>query len=153
MPLMQPKEQVILKKHPIVFFSRQFVRYPTGSIEINIFIYVILLMIPISIVHEAIHGMAYKLFGGKVEYGFKGIYAYTQEVSGQAIERTKFLIILLAPLTIMSVLTLLLPYKLGGIIYLLNLLGASGDLYMSLKLIRYGWNSKIIDKKYGFDVI
>jgi len=110
-------------------------------------------MIPISIVHEAIHGLAYEFFGGKVKYGFKGIYAYTQEVSEIPIDRIKFLIILLAPLTVMSILTLLLPVWLGGIIFLLNLLGASGDLYMSYKLIKYDSNSKIVDRIYGFDVV
>ena len=59
----------------------------------------------------------------------------------------------MAPLTVMSILTLLLPNWLGGMIFLLNLLGASGDLYMSFNLIRYDWNSKIIDRKYGFDVV
>ncbi|MBU3090573.1 DUF3267 domain-containing protein [Clostridium sp. CF011] len=110
-------------------------------------------MIPISIVHESIHGLAFLAFGGKVRYGFKGIYAYTQEISELPIDRTKFLIILMAPLTVLSIITLLLPIWLGGIIFLINLLGASGDLYMSFKLIRYDFNSKIVDKKYGFDVV
>ena len=110
-------------------------------------------MIPISIVHEAIHGLAYKSFGGKVKYGFKGIYAYTQEISEMPIDRIKFLIILLAPLAIMSIMTLFLHLWLGGMIFFLNLLGASGDLYMSFKLIRYDSNSKIVDRKYGFDVV
>jgi len=110
-------------------------------------------MIPISIVHEGIHGLVYKVFGGKVKYGFKGIYAYTQEISEMPIDRVKFLIILLAPLAVMSIITLLLPLWLGGMIFFLNLLGASGDLYMSYKLIKYDYNSKIIDRKYGFDVV
>lgn len=135
------------------FILKPFIFYPTKYLVINFYIYILLLLIPISIIHECIHGLAYKAFGGKVKYGFKGIYAYTQEVSGLPIDRIKFLIILLAPLTIMSIATLLLPNWLGGIIFLLNLLGASGDLYMSLMLIRYNWNSKIVDRKYGFDVV
>jgi len=135
------------------FFLKPFIFYPTENLILNFYIYVLLLMIPISIIHESIHGLVYKAFGGKVKYGFKGIFAYTQEISEIPIERTKFLIILLAPLTLMSVVTLMLPSDLGGIIFLLNLLGASGDLYMSFKLIRYDSNSKIIDRKYGFDVV
>lgn len=135
------------------FFLRPFIFYPTSNLIINFCIYVLLLMIPISIIHESIHGLVFKLFGGKVKYGFKGIYAYTQEISELPIGRTKFLIILMAPLTVMSTITLLLPSWMGGIIFLLNLLGASGDMYMSYKLIRYDFNSKIIDKKYGFDVV
>ncbi|MBU3110254.1 DUF3267 domain-containing protein [Clostridium lacusfryxellense] len=135
------------------FFLKPFIFYPTESLIINFFIYVLLLMIPISIVHESIHGLSYRVFGGTVKYGFKGIYAYTQEISELPINRTKFLIILLAPLTIISILTVLLPIWLGGIIFLLNLLGATGDLYMSYRLIRYNSNSKIVDRIYGFDVV
>ena len=135
------------------FFLKPYIFYPTGNLIINFCLYVLLLMIPISIVHESLHGLAYKVFGGKVKYGFKGIYAYTQEVSEIPIDRTKFLIILLAPVTVMSIATLLLPMWLGGIIFLLNLLGASGDLYMAFRLIRYDYNSKIVDRIYGFDVV
>ena len=97
--------------------------------------------------------MVYKLFGGKVKYGFKGIYAYTMETSGEEILRVKFLMVLLAPLVAMSVLSLFLPSWLGGMIFLLNLLGASGDIYMALFLCKFSYDSKIIDRIYGFDVM
>ncbi|WP_298842789.1 DUF3267 domain-containing protein [Clostridium sp.] len=135
------------------FFLKPYIFYPTKYLVINFCLYVLLLMIPISIIHESIHGLAYKIFGGKVKYGFKGIYAYTQEISEVPIERFKFLIILLAPLTVMSIATLTLPIWLGGITFLLNLLGASGDIYMAFKLIKYDSNSKIVDRIYGFDVV
>ena len=135
------------------FFLRPFIFYPTEYLAINFFIYALLLMMPISIIHEGIHGFVFKAFGGKVKYGFKGIYAYTMEISELPIERTKFLIILLAPVTAMSIVTLLLPTSLGGVIFLFNLLGASGDLYMSYRLMKCHCDSKIIDKIYGFDVI
>ncbi|MGH4118667.1 DUF3267 domain-containing protein [Clostridium sp.] len=135
------------------FFLRPFIFYPTEYLAINFFIYVLLLMVPISIIHECIHGLTFIAFGGKVKYGFKGIYAYTMEISELPIERTKFLIILLAPVTVMSIASLLLPISLGGVIFLFNLLGASGDLYMSFKLVKYHWSSKIVDRIYGFDVV
>ncbi|MCB2295206.1 DUF3267 domain-containing protein [Clostridium algoriphilum] len=135
------------------FIIKPFIFYPTKNLIVNFYIYVLLLMIPISIVHEGIHGLVYKAFGGKVKYGFKGIYAYTQEISEMPIDRVKFLIILLSPLAVMSILTLFLPLWLGGMIFFLNLLGASGDIYMSFKLIKYDSNSKIVDRIYGFDVV
>jgi hypothetical protein len=95
----------------------------------------------------------YKLFGGKVKFGFKGIYAYTQEISGLPIQRTKFLIVLLMPTVIISIISVLLPGWLGGIVYLLNLLGSSGDLFMSFKLCMYKSNSRINDRNYGFDIV
>lgn len=110
-------------------------------------------MIPITIVHELIHGTTYRIFGGKVKYGFKGIYAYTHEVSELALDRSKFLVVLLAPVVIISLVSLCLPIWLGGMIYFLNLLGSVGDLYMAFILCRYRNESRIIDRKYGFGVI
>jgi hypothetical protein len=53
----------------------------------------------------------------------------------------------------MSIASLLLPRPLGGVMFLFNLLGASGDLYMSYRLMKFHCDSKIIDKIYGFDVV
>lgn len=127
--------------------------YPEKFLILTFFLSVILLLIPMIAVHEAIHGITYTIFGGRVKYGFKGIYAYTMEVSEKPIERTKFLIVLLMPVIIISLLSMLLPSWLGGIIYFLNLLGSTGDLYMAILLIKLDNNSKIIDKSYGFDVV
>jgi hypothetical protein len=120
---------------------------------VGFYISILLLMIPISIVHESLHGIIYRLFGGKVKYGFKGLYAYTLETSGLAVERVKFLIVLLTPLSIISLLSLLLPTWLGGMVFILNLLGASGDIYMSLYLATFSHETSIIDRAYGFDVV
>ena len=125
----------------------------TRDFVINCSLMVLILMVPITIIHEGIHGLCYKLFGGKVIFGFKGIYAYCQEVSGKELHRTKFLIVLLAPVTVISLLSLLLPVYLGGIIFILNLVCSTGDLYMAFYLIRSNSRSYILDRKYGFDVI
>jgi Protein of unknown function (DUF3267). len=96
----------------------------------------------------------FTLFGGKVRYGFKIIYAYTQEISEMPIQRYKFIIILLMPTLVISFASLLLPAWLGGMVFFLNLLGASGDIYMTLLLLlRYRNKCKIIDRRYGFDVV
>ena len=134
-------------------FYQNIIYYPTKNLILNFCIYIIVLMIPISAVHEVIHGVAYKVFGGKVKYGFKGIYAYTMEISGEKITRLQFLIVLLAPLTCISILSLLFPAWLGGMIFFLNLIGASGDIYMALFLCRFSYDSRIIDRSYGFDVV
>ena len=90
-------------------FYQDIIYYPTNNLIVNFCIYIMVLMVPISIVHEIIHGAAYKLFGGKVKFGFKGIYAYTMEISGKKIPRLQFLIVLLAPLTVILILSLLFP--------------------------------------------
>lgn len=82
-------------------FYQNIIFYPTKNLILNFYIYTILLMIPISAVHEIIHGVTYKLFGGKF----------------------------------------------------LNIIGASGDIYMALFLCRFSYDSKIVDRNYGFDVI
>lgn len=131
----------------------EFIVYPTPYLLLNSYIYIILLIIPISVIHELLHGLAYRMFGGKVIYGFRGIYAYTREISGKSISRSLFLIVLLFPLAAISVISLSLGRWLGGMIFILNLFGSSGDIYMAILLSGYGSDSMIIDRTYGFDVI
>ncbi len=114
--------------------------------------YITAIMIPITLLHELIHGAAYMLFKGKIKIGFKGIYAYCHETSGIELTREKFLFVLLMPVTVISLLCMILPLRTGLQIYLLNLLGSSGDLYMAFWLCRLKSDSRIIDKIYGFDV-
>lgn len=125
----------------------------TGMYFIDMVIAIVLLMTPITLVHEIIHGIAYSLFGGKVKFGFKGIYAYTQEVSGVILHRTKFLVVLLAPVTIISLLTVLLETTIGRVIFILNVLGSTGDIIMAIYLCKGNSDSYIIDRNYGFDII
>jgi hypothetical protein len=127
--------------------------WSSSNIIIKFFGFIIILLIPLILAHELIHGTAYTIFGGKVRYGFRGVYAYTQEISESPIEKKKFVIILLAPLIIISPITILVPGWFGGLIFLLNLLGSSGDIYMAITLAKYPANSKIIDRSYGYDVI
>lgn len=103
-------------------------------------------MVPITLVHEIIHGIVYIIFGGKIKFGFKGIYAYTQEISGVILHRTKFIAILLAPVTIISLSTLLITSSLGLLIFLLNFLGGTGDIVMAIYLCKSKENIYIKDR-------
>ncbi|SHF14082.1 DUF3267 domain-containing protein [Clostridium fallax] len=120
---------------------------------INTMIYILIIMIPLTATHELIHGLFFKLFGGKVKYYFKFIFAATFECSGKPITLIKFSIVLLSPLIIISFLSLLLSTWLGHIVFLLNLIGSLGDIYMALELLKYPSHSLIIDKSYGYKVI
>ena len=106
----------------------------------------------ITIAHELIHGLTFTIFGGKVKYKFKFIYAATEEINNKPISLTQFTIILLAPITVISLFSLLIPNWIGNLIFISNLIGSIGDLYMSIGLIRYPYDSKIIDKPYGYYV-
>lgn len=120
---------------------------------LNLTIFLIISFIPVTIIHELIHGIAYKLFGGKVKYGFKGIYAYTEEISGIILKRTQFLIVLLAPLSLISIMSVFISGTVGSLVFLLNFLGSIGDLIMAFYLIKGNENSYIKDKSYGFDIV
>ena len=120
---------------------------------LDLTIFLIVSFIPVTIIHEFFHGIAYKLFGGKVRYGFKGIYAYTEEISGISIKRTQFLIVLLAPLSVISIISIIIPGTAGSLVFLLNFLGSIGDLIMAFYLIKGNENSYIKDKSYGFDIV
>lgn len=124
-----------------------------GNDYANLMIFLIIIFIPITFVHEFLHGFTYRLFGGKVKYGFKGLYAYAQETSGIALHRIKFLIVLLAPVTIISLVSVLILGSIGAIIFLLNLLGSIGDLLMAIYLCKSNENSYVVDRSYGFDIV
>lgn len=120
---------------------------------IFVFIYFAAVMVPITLVHELLHSLVHLSFGGRVKIGFKGIYAYCQETSGIQLSRTQFLMVLVAPMTLISLISILLPYQWSLVVFILNLLGSSGDLYMAFWLCKIDESRKVIDKKYGFDVI
>lgn len=121
-------------------------------------LYLYLLLVGVSLflttlVHEILHGLMYILFGGKVKFGLKLVCAYTAETSGIILHRTKFLIVLLAPLVVISLVSLFLGSGIGGVIFMFNLLGSTGDLLMSLYLCKTNEKSYIADRAYGFEVI
>lgn len=94
-------------------------------------------------VHEAIHGIFFRVFtGGRVKYAFKGAYAYAAAPDWY-IPKKPYMVVSLAPLvlmTIVGVLALLwVPVNwVTPIILLLamNASGAVGDIYVFLLLIR-----------------
>ena len=61
--------------------------------------------------------------------------------------------VLLAPVTIISLITLFIPNTIGTVIYLLNLLGSIGDIIMAIYLCKTNSNCYIKDREYGFDII
>lgn len=125
----------------------------TNNLLINYIVFALIFIVPIAIIHELLHGIFYSLFGGKVKFGIKGLNVFCQEISGVKLHRTKFLIVLLAPITVISLLSLLLPHILSSIVVTINLIGSTGDLLMSLYLVRLSNDTYILDRSYGFDVI
>jgi hypothetical protein len=135
------------------FCSSSYIFSPTKFILVNYYIYILILLIVVTILHELIHGLIYKLLGGKIKFGFRVIYAYTQEISGLQIKRNYFIVVLLAPLIILTCICLFFDNYLTNMGFIINLLGSSGDIIMAATVIRYSNKSKIIDKSYGYEVV
>lgn len=125
----------------------------TRNIMINYYIIIFLIIAFVTVVHEGIHGAAYMLFGGKVKFGVKKLCVYTQEISGIPIDKVKFLIVLLSPAIIISVISFIMPYSIGMSILVFNLVGCSGDFYMSFYIMRLPKKCSIVDRSYGFDIV
>lgn len=116
-------------------------------------ILIISISILVSIAHELLHGLPHKLFGGKVKISFRIAYCSTQEISENSLTLNQFMVVILAPVIIISILSLLIPTWLGSTIFLVNLIGSFGDIYIAFGLLKYPHYSKIVDKDYGYKVI
>ena len=86
----------------------------TRNLFFDNIIFLSLILISINVVHEFFHGCAYRIFDEKLKYGFNGIYAYTKETMGIILQRIIFLLVLLAPITIISLISLFIPGIIGS---------------------------------------
>jgi hypothetical protein len=111
-------------------------QYPSKLTMFNFIVFIVLLMQLITLVHELLHGFAFLCFGGKVRYGFKGMYAYTKEISGIQLSRTRHLIVLFAPLAVISTVSIIFGGWLGGLVCILNLLGSTGDVFIAFNRVK-----------------
>jgi hypothetical protein len=104
--------------------------------------------------HEALHGLAIRLYGHKPRFGIalnKGVmYATTDNA---VFPRNQFIAIALAPLVVMTlvgmIVMILVPDTLGhyvGLIVALNAAGAIGDLWMAAVVMRYSPDTLVRDE-------
>lgn len=129
------------------------INIPTSNIGVNFILICLLIIYIMSFIHECIHAITYIAFGGKVKIGFKLMYAYTKETSKIALESHKFIIVLLAPLVVLTTISLLFGHWFGNLIFFFNLIGSTGDIVMTTIVLIYGRKGKIIDNDQGFTVI
>ena len=129
-----------------------------GLGEIALVIVAVVLAI---ILHELIHGIAMKLFGAQPRYGVlwkQGMFYAT--APGYAFRRNDYIQIALAPLVVLSVLTILGMWLLSGTSWVavfaisgaINASGAIGDLWITSLVLRYPISGYIIDEKDGIRV-
>ena len=132
----------------------------TGGI-LNFGLILIIGMIVVIALHEFAHGMAMKIFGAPVKYGFiwKGFMFYATS-PGYAFQRNRYIVIILAPLVSLSLLACFGILVLAGtsMIWLLavwaaiNGGAAIGDLWIMMIVLRYPSYAYIIDERDGMRI-
>lgn len=111
------------------------------------------LMILYMVLHELVHGIAMKICGTKkVKYGFTGLYAFAG--SDDFYDKKAYIFIALSPVVLWgAVIALVNPFvstEWFWVIYMLqimNLSGAAGDFYVSVKFSAFP--KDILVKDYG----
>lgn len=119
---------------------------------INSIIIPLLFLLIIIFLHESIHGVMYKLLGGRVKIKFLGINPYLIDVSNHPFSSLSFSLILLSPLLSISLLSLMFSPLIGNIIFYINLFSSSGDILLTHSLLSYSKDSYFLDRTYGYFV-
>ena len=122
------------------------------------FIALIVLMVLYMVLHELVHGIAMKICGTKkVKYGFTGMYAFAG--SRDYYNKKSYIFIALAPIVFWGIVIALVnpfvPTEWFWIIYLLqiiNLSGAAGDLFVTVKFSRLPRDILVQDYGVGMKV-
>ena len=123
-----------------------------GSYVIR-FIALIVLIITYMVLHELTHGIAMKICGTKkVKYGFTGLYAFAG--SNDYYDKKAYIFIALAPVVlwglVIAIINPFVPIEWFWVVYIIqiiNLSGAAGDLFVTVKF--FGFPKDILIKDYG----
>lgn len=110
------------------------------------------------VLHELVHGIAMRICGTKkIRYGFKGVYAFA--ASDDYYRKKPYLFIALAPVVlwgiVLAIVTPFVPASWFWVVYfvqLMNLSGAAGDLYVTVKFSRMPRDILIRDSGVGMVV-
>ena len=117
------------------------------------FIALIVLMIAYMLLHEITHGIAMKICGTKkVKYGLTGLYAFAG--SNDYYNKKSYIFIALAPIVlwglVIAIINPFVPLEWFWVVYFLqiiNMSGASGDLFVTIKFS--GFPEDILIRDYG----
>lgn len=115
-------------------------------------------MIAYMVLHEAVHGVAMKICGTKkVKYGFTGLYAFAG--SEDYYDKKSYIFIALAPIVflgvLLAVLNFLVPTAWTWVVYfiqIINVSGAAGDMFVSLKFLKMPKDILVADCGVGMCV-
>ena len=123
-----------------------------GSYMIR-FVALIVLTIVYMVLHELTHGIAMKICGTKkVKYGFTGLYAFAG--SNYYYNKKAYIFIALAPVVlwgfVIAIINPFVPIEWFWVVYIIqiiNLSGAAGDLFVTVKF--FGFPKDILIRDYG----
>ena len=117
------------------------------------FIVLIVVMILYMVLHELVHGIAMKMCGTqKIKYGFTGMYAFAG--SDDYYGKGAYIFIALAPIVVwgivIAIVNFLVPLEWFWVVYfvqIINLSGAAGDLFVTVRFSRLP--KDILVRDYG----
>ena len=124
---------------PVVYYGLKNTALAVAHFELHKWLILCAGIVFYVLLHELVHGVVMKYYSGvKPKYGFTGLYAYAGSTA--YFNKRSYIIIALAPIVVwgivLLVLWIILPGNWGTIAYIIqiiNISGAAGDLYVSLK--------------------
>lgn len=110
------------------------------------------------VLHELVHGIAMKICGTqKVKYGFTGLYAFAGSKDYYPLK--PYIFIALAPIVVwgvvLAIINAFVPLEWFWVVYLIqiiNISGAAGDLFVSVKFSRLPKDILVQDYGVGMTV-
>lgn len=124
--------------------------------NINFLFLIFSLFVIVIILHELIHGIAYKFFGAKLKFGFKHFNIYTTDTSGNVYGTKEMFVIMFSPLFLLTVFFLILYYIFKESYFyivfctIFNIASSIGDIILFIYMLSKGGSCKIKDTNYGF---
>ena len=126
---------------------------------VNIFV-LVFLGTAILAPHEWLHGLAIRYYGGEPRYGVgvaHFVLPYAYATTDHEFTRNQFIVVLLTPLVVMTLvgipLMILLEWGWLAIPLTLNAAGAVADIWMTLMVISYPAHIRIVDHERGVRIL
>jgi hypothetical protein len=144
--------------NPVTFqFAPESVGWLATPVNILVLVF---LGTAILVPHEWLHGLAIRYYGGEPRYGVgvaHFVLPYAYATTDHEFTRNQFIVVLLTPLVVMTLvgvpLMLLLEWGWLAIPLTLNAAGAVADLWMTLMVVSYPAHVRIVDHKSGVRIL
>ena len=124
------------------------------------FVVLAVLATAFAIPHELLHGLAIRYYGGEARYGVgvaHFILPYAYATTEHEFDRNQFIVVLLTPLVVMTLVgvPLMLTFGWGWLVLPLaaNAAGAVADVWMTLTLLGYPAHVRLEDRETGVRIV